>query len=159
MRASDVRSLWRFLARAPQVRAVARDVASAPPRIEGLVALVVELLARPCEEGMRHADDLAVCAALVVLDRSPLTAVRELFDRLAACEEPGLVWVRRLAEYCRAKFVSSDYHAVGLAEEIEADDEPSVATVLRIPTEAADRGRYVSHVGADHCRLAVASHG
>ena len=159
MRASDVRSLWRFLARAPQVRAVARDIASAPPRLEGLVALVEELLARPCAEGVRHADDMAICAALVLLDRSPLPAARDLFDRLADCAQPGLVWVRRLAEYCRAKFVSSDFHAVGQAEEALAPPLAPAPPVLRIPADAPGAGRYVSHVGADHCRLAVASHG
>lgn len=147
VRASDVRSLWRALTRTHAVRLLARETASDPDRLRRLAALAEELLRRPHAGRCRHPEDLAVCAALVVLDRSPLGEVRALFARLAELESRPLIWVRRLAAYCAGRYVSSSY---GRCEpKASAPPRPVLRLVSRRPRVARTRSR----IGAAHARL------
>lgn len=107
MLASDVGALWRRLSRLDEVRTVARSLNSDPERIVALCDYVQELLAEPTEPRCRHPHDVAICAALVILQPSPLSAVRHLFNHLRQVEEPSLAWIRRLAQYCDQRAVES----------------------------------------------------
>ena len=103
--ASDVRGLWRRLARTDEVREVSRKLASDPLLIQELCEFVQQLLDQPHGKEHRHPHDIAICAALVLLEQSPLGCVRGLFARLRKIKLPSLVWVRRMAEYCEQRFV------------------------------------------------------
>lgn len=106
--ASDVRALWRRLARCQAVRDVSRKLASDPVRIRALCEFVEDVLEQPYDRGYRHPHDLGICAALLVLEQSPLGSVRHLFARLQRTKLPSLVWVQRMAEYCADRFVSTE---------------------------------------------------
>jgi len=108
MNASDVRGMWRALARAPDVRRVSRALGSDPGRIRDLCEFVEELLRTQYDRAYRHPQDVAICAALVVLEQSPLSPVRNLFARLRRPKERSLAWVQRMAEHCEERFVPSD---------------------------------------------------
>ena len=105
MLASDTRSLWRQLARTKEVQDVARGLASDPDRIRQLCHFVDGLLNQPYDRSYRHPDDIAICAALVILEQSPLSVARNLFARLRDMTAPSLAWVQRMAEYCDQRFV------------------------------------------------------
>jgi hypothetical protein len=102
--ASDVRSLWRSLARTQEVREVARGLASDPTEIRRLCRFVERVLHEDYDRQFRHPDDIAIAAGLVVLEQSPLSDVRNLFARLRSSKEPSLAWVRMMAEYCDERF-------------------------------------------------------
>ena len=105
--ASDVSSLWRRLSRQDDVRNVARTLASDRERIQALCGFANELIDMPYDKGFRHPHDVAICAALVVLQTSPLSDVRALFAKLRKDARPSLVWVRRMASFCDDTFVES----------------------------------------------------
>jgi hypothetical protein len=107
--ASDVASLWRRLARTEQVGKVARLLASDPDRIRGLAAYADNLAKEHHDSKFRHPHDIAICAALVVLQSSPLSQVQNLVARLSKDARPSLTWVQRMADYCREKFVPSEF--------------------------------------------------
>ena len=109
--ASDVRSMWRRLARADAVRAVRRKISSDWDRICALASFVDSLLLERHEPHYRHPHDIAICAALIVLENSPLPVVRNLFSRLQKEERPSLVWVKRMADYCDMRFIPSAHTA------------------------------------------------
>ena len=69
---SDVESLWRRLAILPAVQKVARGLASDPDEIRALCDFVDNLLREPYDSRYRHPNDIAICAALVILEQSPL---------------------------------------------------------------------------------------
>ena len=106
--ASDVGGLRRRLARCQAVRDVSRKLASDPVRIRALCEFVQELLEQPYDKGYRHPHDMGICAALVLLEQSPLGYVRRLFAQLGTTRLPSLVWVQRMAEYCAGRFVTTD---------------------------------------------------
>ena len=108
--ASDVRSLWRRLARSAEVRRVSRELASDPDRIRELCAWAENLLGQPYDIRFRHPEDTAICATLVILEQSPLSAIRNLFARMRRVTESSLIWVRRMAEHCDERF--ADSHAL-----------------------------------------------
>jgi hypothetical protein len=108
--ASDVRSLWRGLARSAEVRRVSRELASDPDRIREFCAWVENLRGQPYDIRFRHPEDTAICAALVILEQSPLSAVRNLFARMRRTTESSFIWVRRMAEHCDERF--ADSHAL-----------------------------------------------
>ena len=114
--ASDVGSLWRRLSRTPAVQDVAQALFSDPGRIRSLCDYVDDLLAEPHNETYRHPNDIAVCAALVILDSSPLAQARSLFHRLGRLTLPSLVWVRRMADYCQEHYVPTSCSGVMLAQ-------------------------------------------
>jgi len=105
--ASDVASLWRRLARCESVQKVARHLSSDPKRIHALCVFLEKLLGESFDQTYAHPREMAICAGLVVLGASPLSTVRHLFARLLRCHLPSLVWVRRMAEYCDERRVSS----------------------------------------------------
>ncbi len=107
--ASDVASLWRRLARTEQVGRVARLLASDPDRIRELVVYVDKLAKEPHDSKFRHPNDIAMCAALVVLRTSPLSQAQNLVTRLSQELRPSLILVRRMAEYCHEQFVPSEF--------------------------------------------------
>jgi hypothetical protein len=107
MLASDVVSLYRRLSRAEEVRDVARVLGSNPPCLLSLCEFVLSLVDEPHSAGYRHPNDIAACAALVVLHPSPLSPVRHLFDRLRRLKRAPLAWVQRMAEYCDEGFPGS----------------------------------------------------
>ena len=108
MHASDVRSLWRTFARTKEARDVARFLASDPDRIRELCQFVQDLLGKEHDPAYRHPDDIAICAALVILEQSPLSPVRNLFARLSRLTAPSLAWVRRMADHCLQRYVPCD---------------------------------------------------
>jgi len=101
--ASDVRTMWRSLARSRAVREVGQQLASDPSRIRALCRFVEYLLSQPHDDAFRHPSDIAACAGLVILEQSPLPEVRRLFARLRAGREPSLFWVREMADYCEQR--------------------------------------------------------
>ena len=101
--ASDVPAMWRSLARSRAAREVAQQLASDPSRIRGLCRFVEYLLSQPHDDAFRHPNDIAACAALVILEQSPLPEVRGLFARLRAKREPSLFWVREMADHCEQR--------------------------------------------------------
>ena len=107
--ASDVRALWRALARTPEARKVADALNSEPETIAALVGYVEKLIAASRDPAYRHPDDMAICCALVVLEQSPLPVVRHLFARLRDAHDPSMVWVRRMARHCDERFVPMSY--------------------------------------------------
>lgn len=102
--ASDTRSLWRSLASSEQVRRVAAELASDPNRIRALVSFIRAQVLENHELTYRHPNDIAVCAALVILQDSPLSEVRRLFYELRRIASPSLAWVARMAAYCDDRF-------------------------------------------------------
>jgi hypothetical protein len=108
MLASDVASLWRRLVRTPEVQNVARGLASDPENIAALCRFVRTLLAQPHASAFRHPNDVAISAALVILQASPLSVVRCLFAELKRLARPSLFWVRRIAEYCDERFAENE---------------------------------------------------
>ena len=100
MPASNVRSLRRRLARSRAVRKVSRDLSCDRERMQGLCEFVEDLLQEDYDKRYRHPHDVAVCAALVVLEQSPLSRVRNMFWRLRGVKDLSLAWVQRMAEYC-----------------------------------------------------------
>ncbi len=122
MPASDVRSLRRRLARSRAVRKVARGLGRDRERIQGLCEFVEHLLREDYDKRYRHPHDVAVCAALVVLEQSPLSRVRNLFWRLRGVKDLSQAWVQRMAEYCDSTCVPCDRAnvAVGAAYAVEA---------------------------------------
>jgi hypothetical protein len=113
MLASDVRSLWRQLARTKEVQEVARGLGSDPDTIRQLCYFVEALLDQEYDRTYRHPEDIAICAALVVLEQSPLSVVRNLFARLCRMSAPSLAWVQRMAEHCSERYVPSDRMVLG----------------------------------------------
>ena len=107
--ASDVASLCRRLSRTEQVAKVRQFLASDPDRIRELGAFADWLARQPHDSKFRHPNDIAICAVLVVLRSSPLSQVQNLFTRLSKESRPSLIWVRRMAEYCRELFVPSQF--------------------------------------------------
>jgi hypothetical protein len=103
--ASDVRSLWGRLARTPAVCKVRLCLASAPDRIRKFCAWVERLVSTKYDPSYRHPEEAAICAALVILEQSPLAEARNLMARLKKAREPSLVWIQRMAEHCDAQFV------------------------------------------------------
>jgi hypothetical protein len=124
--ASDMPSLWRALARSASARKVARGLASEPARIRGLCRFLEHLLEEPYERGFRHPHDIAVCAALVILEQSPLSEARNLFARLKSRQEPSLVWVRRMAAYCDERFQCAQLTEYAGTERIATRPDTSV---------------------------------
>lgn len=112
--ASDVASLCRRLARTEQVEEVYRYLASDPDRIRGLAAFSDRLARESHDAKFRHPNDIAICAALLILQSSPLSDVQSLLARLAREQRPSLTWVRRTAEYCREQFVPSEHWSVSV---------------------------------------------
>jgi hypothetical protein len=108
MHASDVRRLWCALGRTKHVRSVSRSLASDPDRIRQLCCFVEGLLDVEYDKAFRHPEDVAICAALVILEQSPLSAVRNLFARLRGMVAPSLAWIQRMAEHCTQRYVPSD---------------------------------------------------
>ena len=129
--ASTVSALRYRLAHCWEVQQVADYVASDKDRIQQLCDHVESLLATPAEPGYRHANDIAACAALVVLASSPLPKVRQLFLKLAREERPSLFWVRQTALYERERFTES------------------VQTVLRLPSDVTQSTGISLNVGVD----------
>ncbi len=129
--ASTVSALWYRLAHCSEVQQVADYVASDKHLIHQLCNHVESLLATPAEPGYRHANDIAACAALVVLASSPLPKVRQLFLKLAREERPSLFWVRQMALYLRERFTESVQTAdastlgatelIGISLDVEVD--------------------------------------
>ena len=107
--ASDVRSLWRRLARTQEVIGLARQLASDRNQIESLCSSVQVWLDEPYDRSYRHPKDIAICAALIALETSPLSAVRHLFTRLRGAKVPSLVWIKRMAEHCETRIADSAY--------------------------------------------------
>ena len=105
--ASDVRSMWRRLARTQEVRDVADGVGSDSVRIRALCEFVRALIEKPYDKRYRHPKEAALCAALVILEQSPATPARHLFARLKCAKQPSLILVRRMAEYCDERFTDS----------------------------------------------------
>lgn len=106
--ASDVGSLWRRLARTPEVASVARGLASDPENIRRLCAWIEARLRTAHDIRYRHPADSAVCAGLVLLEQSPVPEARALFARLSRERANSLVWIQRMAEYCDDRFVDSN---------------------------------------------------
>lgn len=106
--ASDVGSLWRRLARTPEVRSVALRLASDPESIRHLCGWIQKLLRMPYDNRYRHPAESAICAGLVLLEQSPLPEVRALFAQRRRERVNSLVWIRRMAEYCSDRFVDSN---------------------------------------------------
>ena len=126
MVASDVASLWRRLARTAAVQHVARSLASDEVRIRRLCDFIKSLLDEVHDQCHRHPNDVAICAGLVVLEQSPLDSVRSLIAYLRRANEPSLVWVRRMAEYCDGRWMST----ITITEKLSlpvADDEDTVS--------------------------------
>ena len=113
MLASDVGSMWRRLARFPAVEKVARGLASDPEEIRALCDFADKLLSEPYDSQYRHPNDIAICASLVILEQSPLAQVRHLLARLRRVEEPSLIWIRRMAEYCNDRWTNTTYTGGG----------------------------------------------
>lgn len=107
--ASDVGSLWRRLARTSGVRNAARDLSSDPVRIERLCSLVQDWRSESYDRAYLHPKDMAICAALVCLESSPLPVAKGLFARLRRAREPSLIWVRRMAEHCAERATESAF--------------------------------------------------
>lgn len=105
--ASDVRSLWRGLARTHQVQDVARRLASDPTRIRELCRFADRLLQSEYDRRYRHPQDIAIMAALVILEQSPLSEPRNLFARLRALGQPSLCWIQKMAQYCDERFTDA----------------------------------------------------
>lgn len=106
--ASDVASLWRRLARTPEVRRVALRLASDPESIRQLCRWIQTLLQEQYDHRYRHPAEAAICAGLVLLEQSPLPEVRALFAQLCRERLNSLVWIQRMAEYCSDRFVDSN---------------------------------------------------
>lgn len=113
MLASDVRALWRRLARCESVRRVAREIASDVDRLKALCRFIDRLLEQDYDRRYRHPHDIAVCAALVLLEQSPLSDVRRLLSKLRRIELPSLRRVRRMAEYCDERYADAQVIAWG----------------------------------------------
>ncbi len=124
MLASDVRSLWRRLARTAEVGDVARGLASQPERISALARYLEDLLDEPHDRAYRHPNDIAICAGLIILEQSPLADPRHLFSRLRRCERPSLVWVRRMAEHCQDRYIDSTRTVTRFAAEAVSQTVP-----------------------------------
>jgi hypothetical protein len=107
MLASDTHSLWRRLARTAVVREMAALIAGEPTRITALCSFVQRLLGATCDARYRHPHEMAACAALVILEQSPLAAARSLLAQLRAERRPSLALVQATAEYCDSRFVDS----------------------------------------------------
>lgn len=105
--ASDVRSMWRRLARSQEIHTVAETLASDACRIEHLCEFVEALLRQPYDRSFRHPSESAICAALLILEQCSATRARYLVSRLRRAKEPSLVIVQRMAEYCDERFVDS----------------------------------------------------
>jgi len=106
--ASDVKSLWRRLARTPEVASVALMLASDPESIRRLCRWIQTLLRTPYDSRYRHPAESAICAGLVLLEQSPLPEARALFAQLCRERLNSLVWIRRMAEYCSDRFIDSN---------------------------------------------------
>jgi|GEM_PF-5876704 len=98
--ASDVMSVRRRLERTPLVCRIVRAVKENETLVHDLMSFVNRLLSESYDRKYRHPDDIAICAALVILTVVPLTKVYELLGRLSRVEDPSLCWVRRMAEHC-----------------------------------------------------------
>lgn len=120
--ASDVASLWRRLARTSAVRTLAAKLASDPDELAQLCAWAKHILQKPYDRSFRHPDDAAICAALLILEQSPLCAVRAMFAQLRRAREGSLVWVQRMAEYCDNRFV--DCNAPSYYQRVEVGGPP-----------------------------------
>ena len=137
--ASDVLSLRRRLGSLPQVAAVSLALSSDPERIKGLCRFVTRIIERDYDKRFRHPEDIGVCAALLLLEQSPLSEARNLMDRLKGCRELSLVWVQRMAEDCDRRYTGLTYasqpvtHNQNLALE-EPDAPPDVRWSARRPT-------------------------
>ncbi|KKL65047.1 hypothetical protein LCGC14_2158880 [marine sediment metagenome] len=143
MAANDVRSLWRRLRGNAVVEDIDRRLCSDPQSIRELCEFVSELLNEEYDTHYRHPDDMAICAALVVLERSPISHARNLFSRLQTLKERSLVWVQRIAEYCDARFVPCDCTRIVLQRAGPADGTTILlvgACIVRpgAPVDASD---------------------
>ncbi len=100
--ASDVMSMRRRLERTPLVCRIVRAVRENETLVHDLMSFVNRLLSESYDRKYRHPDDIAICAALVILTVVPLSKVYELLVRLSRVGDPSLCWVRRMAEHCLA---------------------------------------------------------
>lgn len=114
MLASDVGSLWRRLTSFPAVQTVARGLASDPEKIRDLCNFADKLLSEPYDSQCRHPNDIAICASLVILEQylafdrmCPLTEVQNLLARIRRVDEPSLIWIREMAEYCNNRRIDT----------------------------------------------------
>lgn len=128
MLASNVRSLWRRLARCADVRDVGRQLASDPARIRALCGFVRGLLTADYDVRYRHPHDIAIAAALVLLEQSPLAEARALMHALKREPRPSLHWVRVMAEYCDSRFVDERHY--GQQWPASAEDNLASATYI-----------------------------
>lgn len=144
--ASDVGSLWRRLARTPEIRRVAFRLASDPEGIREMCRWIQNLLRKPYDHRYRHPFEAAICAGLVLLEQSPLPEVRVLFAQLRRERLNSLVWVRRMAEYCSDRFVDSNTPSYY---------QPVTPPTLHC-TQYQDTGASVTLAGATRCATRVA---
>ena len=140
MLASDVGSLWRRLGRLPPVQEVARALGSDPEEIRALCDFADELLNEPYDSRYRHPNDIAICASLVILGQSPLARVRNLLARLRRVDEPSLIWIRRMAEYCDDHWTNTTFTRVGTPPDKE-DVTPDVREISKA-ISGTEIGRY-----------------
>ena len=145
MLASDVVSLYRRFSRAEEIRNVARVLGSNPPCLLYLCDFVLSLIDEPHSAGYRHPNDIAICAALVVLHPSPLSPVRHLFDRLRRLKRAPLVWVQRMAEYCDDGFAGSERTSITLgstADGVGLALSPNVESPIEWNDDELQRNRH-----------------
>lgn len=128
--ASDVKSLWRQLSRSRIVRTVAANLSSDHERIRDVVSFVRELIEEEHDRAFRHPNDIAICAALVIIQDSPLSEVRSLFYSLRRNDLPSLVWIKRIASYCDDRFCKTAVSVSTIGPNIVLTPETIFVTCL-----------------------------
>ena len=121
---SDVSTLWRRLARLPDIQEVALSLASSPVAIAALAEFAAELAQKKHSAVYRHPYDTAICAALVILEQSPLEAVRRLFVELSSNEKPSMIWIKRMAMHCESRITKTESKLFSLGTRTKSQPEP-----------------------------------
>lgn len=135
---SDVSTLWRRLSRLPVVQEVALSLASDRVAILALAEFAAELAQQRHIVAYRHPHDTAICAALVILEQSPLDTVRRLFVELSCNEKPSMIWIKRMAILCENRIAKTGSSHISLGTRTQSQPEPTFDVSTGVTWTKAD---------------------